>query len=170
MTKTERAKYNRERREANKQLGLCKCGLDRLNGFRMCERCVQQERGRTKRRAEHRRANGLCILCGKPADKPKCEKCRKIAVRFTRKLKADVIDAYGGKCACCGEGNPAFMTIDHIFNDGSQHRKSVNSKRIYGWLKKNGYPKDRYQLLCFNCNFAKRFNGGVCPHKVHALK
>ena len=25
------------------------------------------------------------------------------------------------------------------------------------------WPKDRYQLLCFNCNCAKERNGGVLP-------
>ena len=30
------------------------------------------------------------------------------------------------------------------------------------WLKRNGYPAG-YQVLCFNCNFAKH-RKGACPH------
>jgi len=30
------------------------------------------------------------------------------------------------------------------------------------WLRKYNYPKG-FQVLCHNCNMAKRF--GVCPHK-----
>ena len=32
-------------------------------------------------------------------------------------------------------------------------------------LKRLGWPRDRYQLLCANCNFGKLMNGGVCPHQ-----
>lgn len=32
-------------------------------------------------------------------------------------------------------------------------------------LKRQGWPQDRYQLLCANCNFGKLMNGGVCPHQ-----
>jgi hypothetical protein len=31
-------------------------------------------------------------------------------------------------------------------------------------VKAAGYPKDRYQLLCHNCNMAKGFYG-LCPHQ-----
>jgi hypothetical protein len=85
------------------------------------------------------------------------------------RLKAELIAAYGGQCACCGEPNPGFLTIDHIFNDGHVERaafpKGGGSHHLYERLKKRGYPKDRYQLLCFNCNMGKAFNHGVCPHK-----
>jgi hypothetical protein len=39
-----------------------------------------------------------------------------------RDLKEEVIEEYGGCCNCCGEPNLAFLTIDHIFNDGANHR------------------------------------------------
>ena len=31
-------------------------------------------------------------------------------------------------------------------------------------LKRQGWPKDGYQLLCANCNQGRARNGGVCPH------
>ena len=89
-----------------------------------------------------------------------------------QKLKAEVISAYGGKCACCSEQEPQFLTMDHKFGNGAEHRRQIGAYRktgynFYMWLKENGWPSDEYQLLCFNCNCAKRSNGsnGYCPHQ-----
>lgn len=96
-------------------------------------------------------------------------KCGEYSRRGTNKLRLETITAYGGKCKCCGESQPEFLTIDHIFNDGATDRKTLfRSKRtggtsMYSYLKRNGWPKDRYQLLCYNCNCAKGFIG-ECPH------
>ncbi len=87
----------------------------------------------------------------------------------TRRL--EVLSAYGGKCACCGETQPEFLTIDHINNDGAKHRREIGAggTSLYGWLKKNKYPKDGFQLLCWNCNCAKRTSGS-CPHNQREAK
>lgn len=81
-------------------------------------------------------------------------------------LRRDAIAAYGGKCVCCGEDNPAFLTIDHVGGGGTKHRKSLGGggEAIYAWLKREGYPKEGFRLLCMNCNWATSRNGGVCPH------
>jgi len=81
-------------------------------------------------------------------------------------LRKQVINGYGGKCACCGETEYYFMDIDHINNDGKKDRDKFNDFRaFYRWLRDNGFPKDNYQLLCSNCNQGKRRNRGVCPHQ-----
>jgi hypothetical protein len=79
-------------------------------------------------------------------------------------LREQILREYGGVCVCCGESEPKFLSIDHINNDGAEHRKEVgHGGRLYRWLRRNGFPKDNYQLLCMNCNFAKgRY--GLCPH------
>jgi hypothetical protein len=86
---------------------------------------------------------------------------------YRRRLRAEMILAYGGKCSCCGETMPEFMQLDHIANDGAAERKRENANGVafFARLKKRGWPKDRYQLLCANCNFGKLINGGICPHK-----
>jgi hypothetical protein len=82
-----------------------------------------------------------------------------------RQAKQLVVDAYGGKCECCGESMVEFLTIDHINNDGALHRRKVGKgRRIYKDLIALGFPKDNYRLLCFNCNIARGFYG-YCPHK-----
>ncbi len=83
----------------------------------------------------------------------------------TRMLKLEVIANYGCACACCGESNPVFLTVDHINGGGMKDRASDHGGwRFYTRLKKLGFPKDDYQLLCYNCNLAKGFFG-ICPHE-----
>lgn len=79
-----------------------------------------------------------------------------------RALRRAALSAYGGKCACCGEGTEELLAIDHVNNDGGRHRKVISS--IYVWLKRNNYPKDNFQVLCHNCNAAKALYGS-CPHQ-----
>lgn len=76
-----------------------------------------------------------------------------------------VYAAYGGyKCACCGETEPLFLSIDHIENNGGVHRKrEPQAKKLAKYLTKRGFPPG-YQILCLNCNLGKVRNGGVCPH------
>lgn len=80
-------------------------------------------------------------------------------------LRLEMIVAFGGKCKCCGESEPAFLTLDHVNNDGSIERRVRSNRQTIQLLKKLGWPKDGYQLLCYNCNMGKARNGGVCPHK-----
>ena len=85
-----------------------------------------------------------------------------------KERKRKVISHYGGVCQCCGESNPIFLTIDHINNDGAEHRKDIMGRNsgagTYQWLIKHDFPPG-FQVLCWNCNLGKHINGGVCPHK-----
>ena len=91
-----------------------------------------------------------------------------------RVLKQIVIDAYGGKCTCCEETRFELMTIDHISNDGAEDRlllgkSKSNGRGLYYHLIKSNFPKDKYQLLCANCNLAKGYYK-QCPHTVNKEK
>lgn len=96
------------------------------------------------------------------------ERRKKIALDHYYRLRHQAIEAYGGyKCACCGQTEPLFLTIDHIENDGAKHRASLGDWRgakMFRWLRDNGYPKG-FQVLCMNCNHGKMRNNGVCPHQ-----
>lgn len=83
-----------------------------------------------------------------------------------RKLRKEVIAAYGGRCSCCNEDRQEFLAIDHVFGDGCKERKQLNIRGgdFHRWLRKQGYPKDRYRLLCHNCNQAIGWYG-YCPHQ-----
>jgi hypothetical protein len=94
--------------------------------------------------------------------KKEAYKATEKAIRVRTRLK--VIEAYGGRCTCCGESQPEFLCIDHIYGGGNEQRRTgLIATRFYRFLIKNNFPKDTYQLLCHNCNLAKGFYG-ECPH------
>ena len=91
---------------------------------------------------------------------------------YSKRLRASVLQAYGEACACCGETTPEFLALDHIHNDGAAHRASLSMGRsspdpakFYRWIRDQGFPRDRFQLLCHNCNSAKAWYG-ACPHQA----
>jgi hypothetical protein len=94
------------------------------------------------------------------------DECRLSRQKARKKLKQQVIIAYGGECQCCGESMYEFLTIDHIHNDGAKHRRDgVTTALFYTWLKQHNYPKRDFQCLCWNCNEAKA-HFGKCPHQT----
>lgn len=137
--------------------------------MKYCTQCKKQK----KKSAFHKnrtRRDGLCYWCKKCAktyrEKHK-EHLHKLQKRQRQSLKLEAITYYGGKCDCCGEAEPLFLTIDHINNDGASHRKKViKHHRTYCWLKQNGYPIG-FQVLCWNCNLGKQHNNSICPHQTY---
>jgi hypothetical protein len=89
------------------------------------------------------------------------------ALRKSRaKLKAEVYSHYGSVCTCCGETNAGFLSIDHVKGGGFKHRQAVGGGlAILYDIKRRGYPRGEFQILCFNCNLGRQLNGGICPHK-----
>lgn len=86
---------------------------------------------------------------------------------YKRRRRLQVIEHYGGKCNCCGESQPEFLAIDHINNDGAEHRRQLTIT-IVDWLIQNNYPEG-FQVLCHNCNSAKYYYG-ECPHSAILVK
>lgn len=96
-----------------------------------------------------------------------CKSCRvKDAQNKKEALKKIVYDYYGRECCCCHETEPLFLTLDHINNDGAEHRRTLKGNKIlalYQFLIDNDFPST-VQVLCCNCNRGKWLNGGICPH------
>lgn len=89
--------------------------------------------------------------------------------RYYEKWKKIVFDRYGNECSCCGEAEPKFLTIDHVNDDGAEHRKEVSAGIVlFRWLVANDFP-ETFRILCFNCNSGRYHNGGVCPHEMSRL-
>lgn len=84
------------------------------------------------------------------------KRTHEVTSRHRRKLRAETIVEYGGKCTHCGIEDHEVLDLDHIFDDGAVDRKlHLFAYNLYRHLKKLGYPKDRHQLLCKNCNWKK---------------
>ena len=121
-------------------------------------RLYARERKRKEREAGNVRT--------RPKEHPNWESYKERQRNKNILLRAHVIERYGNKCMCCGETCLDFLDIDHVNNDGKEHRRSITSGgiSICRWAVRNGYP-DSLQVLCSNCNQGKRRNGGICPHK-----
>jgi len=136
----------------------------------ICRRCGTPLTPENQQPGSIRRGRCICRTCDNSQARiwvaAHRERVKEQQRRSHAKAKSDVVAAYGGQCACCGENIPEFLEMDHIYNDGAQHRRELRGKggvSTYRHLRKLGYPKDRYQLLCANCNHAKGYYGR-CPH------
>lgn len=120
---------------------------------------------------DRRRKDALSVRCRDCSKTHKGRSSKAQAAKRTReyrlRCKAKTIHEYGGQCVCCGESRHGFLSIDHVNGNGSIERRARKvSKSIWISLKRMGYPKDEYQLLCFNCNLGRAYNGGICPHNT----
>jgi hypothetical protein len=99
------------------------------------------------------------------------KRCIETAGRHYRALRVEFFKYYGDHCICCGELEKKFLTIEHLRGDGAKHRKAIGSGAgTLIDLKKRGWPRDGYAVLCFNCNSGKYLNGGICPHVTQAAE
>jgi len=78
------------------------------------------------------------------------EYCKK----WREDIKDKVLAHYGARCACCGETERVFLTLDHVNNDGADHRRSMGVGRVGGdktwrWLVATNFAEsERLQILC----------------------
>jgi hypothetical protein len=100
------------------------------------------------------------------------EQRRKNVIKTRKRARQAVLEHYSNgalSCACCGENEEEFLTIDHVEGNGGKERTALFGRRdaggyrFYAWLIRNNYPSG-YQVLCMNCNFSKR-RGNICAHK-----
>lgn len=164
------------------------CPNEADEGYKSCKRCRDRaELYYAKYRKENPKRDGQCSRkdCPNLADPGfrSCTSCRyktntrAISIRPTlriksasyyQKLKTEVFEAYGGFiCACCGDTNREFLSIDHTNGDGPKHRKEMtgnprNGQTLYYWLRDHDFPPG-FRVLCMNCNFSLGHHG-YCPH------
>ncbi len=149
--------------------GLCfRCDEPCVPGRKECEYHLSQNRNHLKKVRKERKANKLCWACGKENpedDKKSCRECRAKNKKWRTTFREKCLDHYGRSCYCCGESNEGFLTIDHLQDDGANHRKSFSgARRICEWLVAHGFPEG-FGTACWNCNVGRYHNGGICPHK-----
>lgn len=158
---------------------LCsKCGRRKpTKGRRQCEHCLSVARAANSRRRQEKKEQKLCYDCQQPATPgyTRCDTCRAAAnqraAEYSSELKQAVMEHYGGAvCACCGEDNLIMLTMDHIDQNGGDHRRELGhelsaGQKFYQWLRRNKYPKG-YRVLCRNCNYAVYHSiDHCCPHR-----
>jgi len=124
-----------------------------------------------KKDAEYYKKNRESILekgRQRYADNKTEEQLRSRKKRFV--LKLEVLSHYSEQgeaiCACCGENEIEFLSIDHINGGGLKERKKIGRSgwSFYLWLKSNNFPEG-YRVLCHNCNQSYG-QFGYCPHEA----
>lgn len=148
--------------------GLCgNCGIRPLVNRTRCSTCRDKAKERYKSRVTKR----ICVLCKKTSSRvgrTTCVSCSQSLADKRAAAKDVVFNHYGNKCCCCGEMIKQFLTLDHINDDGADHRRRLKSfksgNNFIKWVIRNNFPAD-LQLLCWNCNCGRALNGGVCPHQ-----
>jgi len=134
----------------------------------LCPKCSKKVKLQKRERKENLEKEGVCNNCGKnkeDAEFKTCKKCREKRRARHINSKKKVMQAYGGKCNCCGDSFIGRLTIDHLNNNGNEHRRQIGSNggsSFYFYLIRNNYPSG-YQVLCSSCNLCKH-TMGHCPH------
>lgn len=79
--------------------------------------------------------------------------------QYLRNTRIAVLGALGNKCSKCEFADPRALQIDHVNGGGSVERKSKGFKGTFNKhvLRSFLNGEGRYQLLCANCNWIKRF-------------
>lgn len=92
--------------------------------------------------------------------------------KYSKSVKHSVFDHYSHgtfACACCGESNLDFLTLDHVNGGGTKERIAIFGRpnsagtRFFKWLINSGFPSG-YQILCANCNMSKGAHA-ACVHQ-----
>lgn len=142
------------------------------SGYKLCSKCKQVKPKTMFNRIGklNNKLRSWCNNCKNTVRRKQYSKnpepLKKISRDHGRKLREEVLIAYGSKCSCpsCDITEPQFLAVDHIDGSGYANRfVQGHGRKLYLWLKKHHYPKDNFQLLCHNCNFAKGAYG-ICPH------
>lgn len=92
----------------------------------------------------------------------KSEAHKAVKRRHTAKLKLEVLTncspnkVLGCSWEGCAVTDLDMLSLDHVKNDGAEHRREHGQNGIYVLARKLGYPKDVFQTLCMNHQWKKR--------------
>lgn len=86
------------------------------------------------------------------------EKTAAWKLKGQQRVRRRLIEALGGRCVQCGFSDWRALQVDHVNGDGRKDPHRYGSR--YAYSKIVLANRDRYQLLCANCNWIKRYECG----------
>lgn len=153
---SERKKSWRQRRIEAGNCGNCGNSRDDI-AKTLCDDCLAKRRS-------HYQANRERIIEGICARQKINRSTLRIYLRDRRRgERRKLIEAMGGKCVRCGFSDHRALQIDHVLGDGYSEcvlTKSGYRGRSYSFGDILADKTGRYQLLCANCNWIKRYENG----------
>lgn len=87
---------------------------------------------------------------------------------YLRNVRMATLEILGGKCVFCGISDRRVLQIDHVNGGGSKERKEKGFTRNFHKFVMDSYlnKENKYQLLCANCNWIKRFENKEAKGKI----
>jgi len=97
------------------------------------------------------------------------EKRKKAQLDYTKKTKGESQKAYnlkfknavyeilGKKCVKCRYSDIRALQVDHINGGGTKERKTIKGNYYSYILKEIANNPNKYQILCANCNWVKKY-------------
>ena len=125
----------------------------------MCSKCYEKNRDidleqKRLNQIEYRRKN--------------IDKVRESQRNYKAKRKQKIHSLLGSECVKCGFKDSRALQIDHINGGGYTERKLYNRNPIKYYkniLNSILNKENKYQLLCANCNWIKRFENNEIRRK-----
>lgn len=79
--------------------------------------------------------------------------------------RAEVIAFLGGKCVRCPVVDVRCLQIDHVDGGGAAERRGMRNYWKLHNLVLRSVPNNKYQLLCANCNWIKKYENGEVTNR-----
>jgi hypothetical protein len=90
-------------------------------------------------------------------NKKRRESERKRLALFHTTQRKEIIDLLGGKCSRCGFDDYRALQIDHVEGGGRKEIESLKSSYLFHVIKEIKAGSKKYQCLCANCNWIKKW-------------
>lgn len=149
------------------------CKREVVEGQKRCQYHRESAARYYRRKRERMTAEDLAAYNARANERMRDERQRRRRqenARRQQETRREVVEHYGGKCACCGEDQYEFLTLHHKNGDGEAHRRELFGNANVGgspfaWkIRKMGFPDVGLEVLCYNCHLAiHRY--GSCPHQ-----
>lgn len=113
------------------------------------------------------RGHGRAAVCKVCTPTKRRQYNRKAKWVSSSKQRLHALAILGPVCLCCSETFIDYLQIDHVDNDGAEHRRTMRSsgaQSIYRYVIANP-TTDRLQVLCANCHMFKTRYKKLCKDR-----
>ena len=93
---------------------------------------------------------------------------RKLRRNYQREHRMAALETLGKVCVKCGFSDIRALQIDHMNGGGQKEIKRLGSRtKLYKLVIQSVLNKEnKYQLLCANCNWIKRYENNEQPGRT----